>query len=317
MSPHRFARAYADALRYAAENRLNGIPPEDAAFHAAIHAEPQNALPSMVYADWLEEHGKERSAAAIRRALRDGTRPPIVHDNLPTSAVGTHPEATITFTPHPSYLFDQPHTRSSSFFSGGTATLRIPSPDGKRIASYRVHGSAAEAAEAYAGWISEGAAHEGSSYLPVDGPYRGWDKDSPRIARQVFPEAWPSGEGRKYDLERGILDGGREASERSGDYLDVIEDVYRRHRNTRVSVADGVPTATRGIRLPNEDVMTFRVLDTPDGRRVLLEYTPSRQSYSVVRRPHYDAAFTAAEGRHLASLIDSPELEAFATKYLS
>lgn len=49
-------------------------PPDDeeAAFHAAMHARPHDPLPSLVYADWLAEHGKEATAELIRHAAEHG-----------------------------------------------------------------------------------------------------------------------------------------------------------------------------------------------------------------------------------------------------
>jgi uncharacterized protein (TIGR02996 family) len=45
------------------------IHPEELAFLAAIHAEPRDNLPRLVYADWLEEHEQADRATFIRDSI--------------------------------------------------------------------------------------------------------------------------------------------------------------------------------------------------------------------------------------------------------
>jgi len=45
------------------------------AFLAAIHAAPDDDLPRIVFADWLDENGEPERAAFVRRHVADPTRP--------------------------------------------------------------------------------------------------------------------------------------------------------------------------------------------------------------------------------------------------
>ncbi len=110
---------------YAEHRGTHYMDPSHADFHAAIHANPDEAMGGLTYADWLEEHGMPAHAHVIRshvgemQKVNEGVVPG--GDDFDISGTGGIPGQLVN--PHPSQF-----TVDTSRYGDGLFRIRLQSP---------------------------------------------------------------------------------------------------------------------------------------------------------------------------------------------
>lgn len=153
------------AIQYAAS-----LHPDEEAFHRRMSASPDDSIPPLIYADWLEEHDQPAHAAFIRHAHSDDGDGYESSGYLNPGYANPHADRSVVFmmprTPIRSYTpVDLPHVMLG-------IKDQSTSPDAERWHKWHViYPTAAEAQEAAKGLIAEGArASIGTSHLRTANP---------------------------------------------------------------------------------------------------------------------------------------------------